>query len=224
LRTPVTPQLPGQQQQPAAGKNECVEKSCCIQKLLGHINCHKYYYNTVLWLSENPNERVRRWSCCLKDNESFSLIGEIENDPITVYGDYLVFQVAGSPLIDDPSILPVTKLVTMPTPGVYTEGILGQCDTCEKIDPDRFWDWKDSPCPDKAPAADNPPSPEPGVKPGDLKAETISNLFTFSSAPEVPDSTIKGLVSELVSKADSGSTEAKAILDSLLQKLFDRIK
>lgn len=206
------------------GANPCVDESCCVQKLLGHLNCHKRYYNNLLWLSEDPNERIMRWSCCLKDEGPFSLISQIENDPITIYGDFVVFPAAGSQLVDDSSVLPVFKLVTMPTPGVYSEGILGQCDTCERIDPNRFWNWKDSPCPDNAPAVASPPNPQADVKPGDLKTDAISNLITFSSVPDAPDSVLKDLLSSLVSKADSGSAEAKELLNNLLQKLLEKVK
>ena len=226
--TPVKPALPTQPQTtttpPATAENECVTKSCCIQKLLGHLNCHKRYYNSILWLAEDPNERIVRWSCCFKEEEAFSLISLIENDPIAVNGDFLVFPVAGSQLVDDPSVLPVSKLVTMPTPGVYAEGILGQCDTCETIDPQRFWDWKDSPCPDNAPEVSNLPSPQAGVTPKDLKADAITNLITLAGVPEAPDSVIKDLLSALVSKADSGSAEAKALLNNLLEKLIVKMK
>lgn len=221
LSTPVQPQLPGQPPV-VANKNECVEKSCRIQKLLGHLNCHKRYYNSILGFNEVPNERVMRWSCCLAD-EPFNLIAQIENDPIAVYGDFLVFPAAGSQLEDNPDVLSVSNLVTMPTPGVYAEGILGQCGTCEKIDPDKFWNWKDSPCPDNAPSVGPPPAPQTGG-PKDLKADAISNLITFANVPDAPDSVLKDLVSSLVSKADSGSAEAKSLLDNLLQKLLEKIK
>jgi hypothetical protein len=215
----VTAQLPPT----TVGSNPCVDASCCTQKLLAHLNYHKRYYNSVLWLNEDPNERVMRWSCCNDSAGSpFSLITQIENDPIAVYGDFLVFAAAGSQLVDNPLVLPVSKLVTMPTPGVFSEGILGQCDSCEKIDPDRFWDWTKSPCPDSAPAA-SPPSPKTGVQPSDLKADAISNLITFSSVPGAPDTVLKDLISELVSKADSGSSEAKDLLAKLLDSLKESI-
>jgi hypothetical protein len=152
--------LPQQTQNP----NECIEKSCCIQKLLGHLNSRKRYYNAVLCFNRDPNERVIEWSCCQGDEKLFSFIDQIENTPITIYGDYVVFPVAGSQLVDNPSILPVWKLVTLPTPGVYSEGILGQCNTCETIDPDKFWDWKDSPCSDNAPTVPAAPTPQNGCQ------------------------------------------------------------
>ncbi|HWS88187.1 MAG TPA: hypothetical protein VN282_14550 [Pyrinomonadaceae bacterium] len=223
LQTPVTPQLPGQQGQaptsPSPGKNECVEKSCCIQKLLGHLNCHKRYYNSLLAFNEDPNERVMRWSCC-RGTDPASLVSQIENSPLAVYGDFLVFAVADSPLADDPSVPPSTKLVTIPTPGVYLEGVMGQCVTCEKIDPDRFWDWKSSPCLDSAPDAGSLSPTEGGAGPKDLKAETISNLINLTSPPAAPESLLKDFMAELIAKAGEGNTAAS----SLLEKFLDTLK
>jgi hypothetical protein len=204
-------------------QNPCVDASCCIQKLLGHLNCHKRYYNSIVWLNEDPNERVMRWSCCQRNNQPFSLIDQIENIPLTVYGDFVVFPVAGSQLVDDPAVLPVSKLVTMPTPGVYAEGILGQCDTCELINPDRRWDWKDSPCPDNAPSVDSPPAPQGGVKVSDLKADAITSLVSFSTVPEAPASGIKELIAALLENADKGSAEASKLLEKLLDTIKDSI-
>lgn len=216
LQLPVKAELPPT---PVVGRNECVENSCCIQKLLGHLNCHKRYYNTILWLNEDPDERVARWSCCKRDDVPLSLIAQIENMPVAVYGDFLVFPVAGSELVDNPSVAPVAEFVTMPTPGVYAEGILGQCDTCERIDPDRFWNWKESPCPDSAPAVAPPPKPQEGVQLSDLKPDLIANLITLPSVPNVPESGIKGLVTALLDSAAAGSSEAKALLDKLLDTI-----
>lgn len=217
-RTPVKAKLP--EQQPHVGiENECVEASCGIKKLLGHLNCHKRYYNSIVWLNADPNERVMKWSCCTRGIQPFSLIGLIENTPLTVYGDFVVFPMAGGELLDDPTVLPVSRLVTMPTPGVYAEGILGQCDTCEVIDPNRRWDWKDSPCPDTAPKVDSPPSPQTGTKLSDLKADALTSLITFSSVPDAPASGIKDLITTLLASADKGSAEAKDILAKLLETI-----
>ncbi|MDH4118250.1 MAG: hypothetical protein OEW30_12755, partial [Acidimicrobiia bacterium] len=37
--------------------------------------------------------------------------------------------------------------VTLPTRGTLGEAVLGSCNSCEKIDLTRFWNWKDSPVP-----------------------------------------------------------------------------
>lgn len=211
--TEVKAELP--QVQPT---NECLESSCCVKKLIAHLNCesHKRYYNALVWMAENPNDRVARWSCCAPHG----IIADIENTPITTYGDFVVFPAANSQLDPDPSVPPVDDLVTLPTPGVYSEGILGKCNTCEKLQADRFWDWKRSPCPDCSKAI-TPITPQPGVKPSDLKTDAVSNLITFASVPSAPESVLKALVESVFSKAASGSTDAQAILTKLLDLLKD---
>lgn len=205
------------------GENPCVDDSCCIQALLGHLNCHKRYYNSLIWLNEDPNDRVMRWACCYENPDSLSLIGQIENVPLSVFGDYVVFPVAGSPLNDDPTVLPMSRLVTLPTPGVHAEGILGQCDSCEIIDPNRRWDWKDSPCTDNAPAIGDPPPAQAGVALGDLLPDAINSLITFASVPAAPSSNMTALVTALLASADKGSTEARLLLEKLMQVFKDSI-
>jgi hypothetical protein len=194
---------------PGAGANPCVEKSCCAQKLLGHLNCNKRFYNDLLWLNEDPNERIMRWSCC----SGLDLIGTIENTPIAIYGDFVVFP--AGPLIPQ-SLPPVRNVVTLPTPGVYSEGILGQCDTCEIVDPQRYTDWK---CPD-VPPDPTLPGPQTGVSAGDLKPETITNQISLATIPAAPDSILKTLLDALLGSAKAGSSESTA----LLNKLFDLLK
>jgi hypothetical protein len=70
----------------------------------------------------------------------------------------------------------------------------------------------------------DPPAPGAGVKPGDLKADAITNLITLSSVPDAPDSIIKDLISEILAKADSGGAASKELLSKLLEKLLDKIK
>lgn len=205
---------------PPEGGNPCADRSCCVKKLLAHLNCHKRYYNGLLWMSEDPDDRVARWSCCFEGDQGVNLIGQIENVPLAIHGDFVAFAVAGSSLVDDPAILPVSRVVTLPTPGVYAEGVLGRCDTCEIIDPARHWDWKDSPCPDNAPELPDPADPQkgPGIK--DLLPDAITSLVTFASVPGAPASGINELVKTLIASADAGSKEARA----LLEKLLDTIK
>jgi hypothetical protein len=198
-------------------ENPCVEKSCSVKKLLGHLNCHRLHYNSAVCLNEDPNERVARWSCCKGPDGDTSLVSLIENTPVATYGNFVVFAAAGSALVDDPNVLPTDRLVTLPTPGVYSEGILGQCDTCEIIDPKRFTDWK---CSDMKATLPDVADPQAPTRPGDLKPETIANLITLSSVPSAPDSILKTLLETLLSSSKSGSSDATALLD----KLFDLLK
>jgi hypothetical protein len=43
------------------------------------------------------------------------------------------------------------RIVTLPTPGVFAESMLGACSASEVIDNTRFWDWISSPIPEEAP-------------------------------------------------------------------------
>ncbi|MEK7995608.1 MAG: hypothetical protein AAB403_17550 [Planctomycetota bacterium] len=200
---------------PGSGQNPCLEASCAGNKLLAHLNGHKRYYNSLVWLGEDPNDRVMKWSCC----RGQSLMSQIENTPIAVYGDFVVFPAAGSVAVNDGSVRPVTKLITMPTPGVYSEGILGQCDTCEIQDPQRFSNWKDSPCCDESTTVPGLPTTPSGLKPSDLagvKPDAIISLLSLLAAPTEPTSSLNDLVTALLSKADDGSAEAKALLEKLI--------
>jgi len=201
------------------GQNPCVQEACCVQKLLAHLNCHKRYYNSLIWLNEDPNERVMRWSCCQQKGGPYNLISQIVNDPIAVYGDFVVFAAAGSQLVDDPSILPVSRLVTLPTPGVFSEGILGHCNTCEVVDPNTNWDWQSSPCPDNAPTVGTPPAHQTSAAATSLKPDAVTSLVTFASVPSAPESGIKDLIKTLIDSADKGSAEASKLLTDLLDKV-----
>lgn len=216
--TYVRPEAP-----PADPASTSPEESCCVKRLLGHLNCHKRYYNSILWFGEDPNERVMRWRCCEDGGAATSLLTLVANEPMTVHGDFLVFPVANSPLIPvDLEFPPPPQLITLPTPGVYAEGILGQCNTCEEIDDRRYWNWKDSPCCNDTPAPLPPPALQPGVKPSDLKdlkADAITSLVSFTTVPPASDSLLKDLISTLVAKADAGSEEAKSMLEDLLETL-----
>jgi hypothetical protein len=189
-----------------------------VSTLLAHFNRNKRRYNELLWFAEDPNDRVTRWSCCSVSTDPFSVLDLIENDPLTVYGDFVVFPAAGTVLNPDPTVPVTTKLITLPTSGVFAEGIIGQCNTCEVLDSNRFWDWKSSPCPDNAPAVTS--APQAGVAPGSLKPDAISNMITFAAVPDAGQSALKDILTSLVAQADGGSKSAQ----DLLGKLFDALK
>ncbi|KAL8923488.1 MAG: hypothetical protein Q9208_004616 [Pyrenodesmia sp. 3 TL-2023] len=91
----------------------------------------------------------------------------------------------------------------VPTRGVYSESMMGQCDACEKIKPDSSQDWtkftSDKPTAINAVA---PPVPtntsyQPTVK------DFAAPIVNLQNAPAMPDpgAGLKG-VTELLSKAD----------------------
>lgn len=117
----------------------------CADRLLAHLNCHKVYYNSLLWLLEDPNERFCRFDNIVCGETSLADL--VIPEPLAVMGCYVAFAKAGSdyipfegePIVDE-------RLLTLPTSGIFADAALGRCTTCEKVDPDVYWDWKDSPC------------------------------------------------------------------------------
>ena len=117
----------------------------CTERLLAHLNCHKTYYNSLLWLLEDPNERFCRFDR-IRCGET-NLADLVLLEPLGVMGCHVAFAKAntdyepyeGQPLVDE-------RLLTLPTPGIFADAALGQCQACETIDRDVYWDWKDSPC------------------------------------------------------------------------------
>lgn len=197
-------------------ENPCVQSSCDSKILLAHLNAYKRYYNGVIALGEDPNERLTRWSCC-GAGVTPTLLSQIDNVALTVFGDFVVFPAAGSVLVPDPTVPPSIQLVSLPTPGVYSEGVLGKCNSCEILDPA----WQNIPCDDDTLPTAPTPSSGSSVDPANLKADTISNLINLTAAPDVaPGNAMKDLISSLVTNADNGSKEAS----DLLSKLLDTVK
>jgi hypothetical protein len=191
----------------------CADASCCVRQLVAHLNCHRRYYNSVAWMNEDPNDRIMRWGCCAGDG-AVPLLFTIAGPPLAVYGDFVAF--AQGPVQPGPFIAPTSTMVTLPTPGVYSEGVLGRCGTCETVDPNTFWDWKDSPCTDNAPAIGDPPDPQTGTGAGSLKPDGIANLISFATPPAAPGSVLSEVVKALIAKSDTGSEGARALLLAML--------
>jgi hypothetical protein len=47
----------------------------------------------------------------------------------------------------EPQSPPAPIHVSVPTKGVYAESVMGQCNSCEKKQEDRFWRWSEEPIP-----------------------------------------------------------------------------
>lgn len=117
----------------------------CLDRLVAHLNCHGYYYNSLVWLLEDPNERIDRLDQIVCG--SGSLLDLILPEPVAVMGHYVAFAKSGSdyepydeqPIIED-------RLVVVPTPGIFADAALGHCTTCETVDETKYWDWSKTPC------------------------------------------------------------------------------
>lgn len=192
-----------------------------LKRVLDHLSANSVYYSRAIWLAEDPDARAVR----LKDEKTPDgryLMQEIENRPLGVFGDKLVFPIAGSVAPPSPGSV-VEKLVSVPARGVFAEAKLGSCNACEVIDNTRFWDWQQSPIPEK-PTPIEPPSPNiiryevpQGVDPSDLPAPVIN----ITNPPAAPDPTGLANALSLMATANifrdmSAAKEVAALLQSLV--------
>ncbi len=132
---------------------------CCYIKLKAHLIANEAYYRRKIWLSEDINHRAARFDTIEVNPLYESLLDIVNNKPLDVIGNYVVFQ---SKLLN-PDLKPnldsanstIESLMTLPTRGVFAEAKLGHCNASEIIDDTRFWDWQISPIPDEATPIDS---------------------------------------------------------------------
>jgi len=71
-----------------------------------------------------------------------------------------------------------TRLIPIPTGGVFAEAVLGRSNAAEKLDITRFWNWQDSPIPlqptEIAPVATGSRGTDEDLRPGQLGAPVLS--------------------------------------------------
>lgn len=211
------------------------------EQLVAHLNANLFYYNKALWLSEDPDERIRRLER-YRFREG-RLTDYIERDPLGVYGDYLVFLAGPAEefseeerlVCDDAVARPrecevetvsapptVEAVVALPTRGAYAETKLSECNACETIDPTRFWKWQESPCPDSAPGI-SPIEAGSRYKGTDTDLSPLPNpVVNIQNAPSAPAPS--GLVNALNLLGSSDIFRDMSGIDQLgplLQKLAD---
>ncbi len=137
-QTPPVPQL--------YGLRELAEANAEFKKLALHLEAHRVYYQNEIWRTEDPNERNRRL-------ELMNLARFVENRLLGFAGKRAIYPLRYAAL---PEILKTKleaalenmnvddlnarydrqfeedeKIVTLPTPAVYMESMLGQCDSLE---------------------------------------------------------------------------------------------
>lgn len=131
-------------------------------ELLAHLQANRSYYTRAVL------ERLDAASLVLLLSGTSwlgkPLIDQVEPNPIAVTGNFLVLRapaedgdpsgVAGfetwGALLEDRGIdfgQQDSRLVPIPTGGVFAEAVLGRSNSAEKLDITRFWNWQDSPIP-----------------------------------------------------------------------------
>lgn len=78
-------------------------------------------------------------------------------------------------------------IISVPTPGIFAEAIMGSCNSCEKKDESRFWRWQESPIDD--PTQILPISTDSRYQePADAKVSDFpTSIVNFHGAPTLPN-------------------------------------
>ncbi len=120
------------------------EDELCVAKLLSHLNGNQGFYNSGVWVLQNPVERRIRIESALVGNSD--LLDALDDMPIAVSGNCVAFPYDGpipgwlDTRPEDPDA-PLEDIVTLPTRGLFAEAQLGHCNACEERDPTRMSDW-----------------------------------------------------------------------------------
>ena len=136
-----SPELPPQEK-PAT---ECSSgEDCCSEQLLTHFNCNKLYYNQMIWWAEDVNTRIERLSAYEYDGAP--LPHSIGNRPLAVWGTWVAFELEDGQSVTLRPCIEAHEIVTLPTAGLFSETLLGQCNSCEKPDEDLYKIRHEHPC------------------------------------------------------------------------------
>ncbi|MEM9399427.1 MAG: hypothetical protein AAF984_04400 [Verrucomicrobiota bacterium] len=191
-------------------------------ELKSHLNRHLEYYHRAIWMRMDPQHRYLILDGYLAPGETggMSLASAVENRVIGIVGNSLVMPVAPGLTLDPvvrelkkkektlqdhyaPLTPPKPFRVSVPTRGVYAEGILGNCNTCEPKDETRFWRWDEAPCPCDAPEIQPVSTDSRYQAPADLSPDQLSKpVINIQNAPQLPNPTDVGSLAASLLKGD----------------------
>ena len=173
-----------------------------VNKLIAHLNDNLEYYHKCMWTAMTEQRRFMLLDGIVLNGKGGgrSVASLVENDLMAIVGNSLVFPVApGLNLNPDfgmeesltefymtAAVEPIN--ISVPTKGVFAEAVMGKCNSCEKIEEDRFWRWEESPILD-SPTAINPINTDSRrSEPGNLQPQALPNpMINIQNAPNAPD-------------------------------------
>ncbi|BAP57404.1 hypothetical protein THII_3107 [Thioploca ingrica] len=189
-----------------------------INLLVGHFNKHKFHYSKAIWLTQDPQERAYLFGPYLS-----SLI---ENTPVAISGNYLAF-----PFVGDNHVTTAednqkeTRIISLPTRGVFAEVFLSNNPGIEKRDITRYWNWMDTPvrsAPSITGVQPSSPNAPLNTTPSNLPSPTVQIM----NAPSVPDpvglaGALKVLGTPDIFRDMSGINQVSSLLDNLISGAVD---
>ena len=185
------------------------------QKLIKHLNRNLEYYNRVLLYSLDAQRRFMlldgfHMEVYFPDGKPagfHSLSSVLKNQPVGMAGNSMVFPVSpgykvdrsfiikiedrdstSNPLLDfyKPDSPPPPYRMSIPTKGVYSESMMGACDSCEKVKANSSQDWTKFNTDEATPInAVTPPTPEVTTYNPSTK-DFSTPIVSIQNAPTAP--------------------------------------
>jgi hypothetical protein len=171
-------------------------------KLTKHLQANRLYYSQAVYKSLDPATITLLLSDYAYGNKPLTV--QIDPQPVTTAGNYLVFKTHVNPdadgqmeverewaewLADHGVDFSNVKqdIVPLPSGGVFGEAVMGRYNSAEKLDMTRFWNWQDSPIPitppDIAPIQTGSRAQEEDLKAGNF-SQPLVNIVSPTSLPE----------------------------------------
>ncbi|MBA6223547.1 hypothetical protein H4J51_05465 [Colwellia sp. MB02u-18] len=198
-------------------RNPKKEDKAAASALISFLNEHLEMAHKVIWSSMDASRLFGLLDGFIAPySGGKSVASVVENKIMGIVGNNLVLKVVPGERLDptfrgvddllayyQPTTAPDPFRVSVPTKGVYAESVMGQCNSCEKIDESRHWRFNDEPC-GTTPTAINPiDTGSRRSDPGNLQAKDFpASIINMQNAPTAPDPTSLGSAFELLSKAD----------------------
>lgn len=161
----------------------------CEARLLAHLKANQGFYSSAVWVLMDAVERRLYLEAALQGRPD--ILDGMDDRPIAVSGNYVAFPYTSPLSLSREPRVPVEDIediVTLPTRGLFAEAQMGHCNSCEKRDVTRMWDWTEM-------TAETPPeisgiSPGPkGVAPSITQGQLPSNVIQITTPQAAPDPT-----------------------------------
>ncbi|HEX6226819.1 MAG TPA: hypothetical protein VFZ52_20515 [Chryseolinea sp.] len=171
-------------------------------KLTKHLQANRLHYSQAIYKALDPATITLLLSEYAYGNKPLTV--QIDPQPVTTAGNYLVFKTHVNP--DADGQLEAERewaewlaehgidfsnvkqdIVPLPSGGVFGEAVLGRYNSAEKLDMTRFWNWQDSPIPlvasDIAPIQAGSRAQEEKLTAGNF-SQPLVNIVSPTSLPE----------------------------------------
>jgi hypothetical protein len=207
----------------SAGGFRMIDDKLCSARLLKHLESNQGFYNGAVWMLMDGVERRLYLEQALADRPD--ILDRMDDRPIAVSGNHVAFQYSGASPQTDTPVESAEDIVTLPTRGLFAEAQMGHCNSCEKRDVTRMWDWTQM-------TAETPPdiggiTPGPkGVAPSIAQGQLPANVIQITQPQTAPDPTGLANALNLLKTPDifrnmAGLAEVSKLLGEMVQAATD---